>query len=238
MITGGTHGIGAACARKWSGLGYKVAIVARNPHTELLDELNGAGGDALFVQADLKHEKDCTAAMDRIGEALGRIDVLIHGAGGGVPGGLLSVTPSQWFEAFDIHVHAAFHLCRAAVPFMKRSGGGAIVLIASAAGIRGVKNAIAYAVVKGALPQFARALAAELADEGIRVNTVSPGVIRTRFQDGLTPEQVKHNVDNRIPLHREGTPDDVADLIVHIATNGYITGENIVIDGGLTMRIA
>ncbi len=238
VITGGTHGIGAACARKWNEMGCKVAIVARHEQAELLDELRKVGGEVLFVPADLKREQECRAAAERIGATWGRIDVLIHSAGGGVPGSLLSLTSSQWFEAFDIHVHAAFHLCQAAVPFMKRHGGGAIVFVSSAAGMRGVKNALAYAVVKGALPQLARALAAELADDGIRVNAVSPGVIRTRFQDGLTAEQVRHNVDNRIPLHREGTPEDVADLIVHVATNSYITGENIVIDGGLTMRIA
>jgi NAD(P)-dependent dehydrogenase (short-subunit alcohol dehydrogenase family) len=98
-------------------------------------------------------------------------------------------------------------------------------------------GAIAYGVVKGALPQFARSLARELADNNIRVNCVSPGVTRTRLQDHLTPAQVKHNIENRIPLHREGKADDVADLIRMLICNDFITGENVVIDGGMTMRI-
>jgi NAD(P)-dependent dehydrogenase (short-subunit alcohol dehydrogenase family) len=93
-------------------------------------------------------------------------------------------------------------------------------------------------VVKGALPQFTRVLARELADHNIRVNCVSPGVIRTRFQDYLTEAQVKNNIENRIPLHREGTTDQVAQVIELVATNDFMTGEDVVIDGGLTMRIA
>jgi len=100
-----------------------------------------------------------------------------------------------------------------------------------------VQGALAYGVVKGALPQFARALARELADDNIRVNCVSPGVVRTPFQDSLTPKQVRNNLDNRIPLHREGKPEDVATLIAELVVNEFITGENVAIDGGMTMRM-
>jgi NAD(P)-dependent dehydrogenase (short-subunit alcohol dehydrogenase family) len=120
---------------------------------------------------------------------------------------------------------------------MTKQGEGAIILLGSAAGLRGCLGALAYGVVKGALPQFARSLARELADNRIRVNCVSPGIIRTPFQDFLTPEQAANNIKNRIPLHREGRPDDVAEMIVTLVENDFITGENIVIDGGMTMRI-
>jgi NAD(P)-dependent dehydrogenase (short-subunit alcohol dehydrogenase family) len=120
---------------------------------------------------------------------------------------------------------------------MAEQGGGAIILIGSAGGLRGCLNALAYGVAKGALPQFARNLARELADKNIRVNCISPGIIRTPFQDFLTPEQTANNIQNRIPLHREGKPEDVADLITTIIQNEFITGENFVIDGGMTMRI-
>ena len=110
-------------------------------------------------------------------------------------------------------------------------------MISSVAGLRGCLGAIAYGVVKGALLQFARSLARELADDNIRVNCVSPGLIQTRFQDYLTPEQLSHNVNNRIPLHRVGKPEDVAAAIALLITNDFITGENLVVDGGMTMRI-
>jgi NAD(P)-dependent dehydrogenase (short-subunit alcohol dehydrogenase family) len=121
---------------------------------------------------------------------------------------------------------------------MRSRGGGAIVLISSAAGSRGCLGALAYGVAKGSLPQLARGLARELAADSIRVNCVSPGIIRTPFQDHLSPEQVRNNIENRIPLHREGTPDDVAAVIAALLENDYVTGENVAIDGGMTMRIA
>ena len=115
---------------------------------------------------------------------------------------------------------------------------GAIILMSSAAGMRGCAGAIAYGVVKGAIPPLTRSLARELAEHNIRVNGVSPGIIRTRFQDTLTPEQVKNNIDNRVPFHREGKPEDVAQVIVTLAQNEFMTGEDVAIDGGITMRIA
>jgi NAD(P)-dependent dehydrogenase (short-subunit alcohol dehydrogenase family) len=155
-----------------------------------------------------------------------------------VPGGLLEVSPEAWHQAFDVHVHALFYLCRAAVPWMRKRGEGAIITISSTAGIRGLPTAIAYQTVKGALPQLTRALARELADDNIRVNGVAPGIVRTRFHEGLSPEQRQRNLEQRIPLHREGTPEQVAQLIVSLVTNDYVTGETVTIDGGLTMRIA
>ena len=111
-------------------------------------------------------------------------------------------------------------------------------MISSVAGLRGVHFNLAYQVVKGALPQFARALAREVAGDNIRVNCVAPGIIRTRFHENMTPEQKQYNLEHRIPLHREGTPAQVATLIAEVATNDYVTGETFTIDGGLTMRIA
>ncbi|MFC3199644.1 SDR family NAD(P)-dependent oxidoreductase [Parapedobacter deserti] len=238
MITGGTHGIGAATARHMAKQGIDLVLVARNSSPDFVDELHQLGSEVLVFEADLTNESACAEAVASAQHRFGRIDALVHLAGGAVPGGLLDVSTEAWHHAFDIHLHAAFHLCRFVVPLLKKSDDGCVILVSSAAGIRGVKNALAYAVVKGALPQMARALACELADQSIRVNCVSPGVIRTRFQEMLTPEQIKNNIDNRIPLHREGTPDDVAKVIAMLMENTYITGENIVVDGGLTMRIA
>jgi NAD(P)-dependent dehydrogenase (short-subunit alcohol dehydrogenase family) len=107
-----------------------------------------------------------------------------------------------------------------------------------AAGSRGCAGAIAYGIAKGAIPQFARSRARKLSEYNIRVNAVSPGVIRTRFQDYLTPEQMLDNTENRIPLRREGTPEDVAAAIVMLVENAFITGETVSINGGMTMRIA
>ena len=120
---------------------------------------------------------------------------------------------------------------------MKKQGEGAIVLLSSVAGIRGCPGAIGYSVVKCALIQFARAMARDLADDNIRVNCVSPGIVRTDFHAGMTQEQEKNSLDNRIPLHRFGSPEQIAEVIALLVENDFITGENYVIDGGMTMRI-
>jgi NAD(P)-dependent dehydrogenase (short-subunit alcohol dehydrogenase family) len=239
IVTGGTHGIGAATAIKLAAQGISIALVARSSqHMTVKKKIDSMNVPCLMITADLEEEAACEQAVKEIYTHFGRIDILVHSAGSAAPGGLLNGARDHWHKAFNIHVHAAFYLCSAAVPYIKEHGDGAIVLISSAAGLRGVKNSLAYAAAKGAIPQFVRALAFELADDNITVNCVSPGVIRTRFQDYLTPQQVKNNIDNRIPLHREGTPEDVANVIQMLVTNNFITGENVVIDGGMTMRIA
>ena len=238
IVTGGTHGIGAATAIALAKRGAAIAVIARNSAgSDIQQKIEALGGTFLMVVADLSKESECIRAVEAVAAKLGRIDILVHSAGAAAPGSLLNGARDIWYNAFDVLIHAAFHLCRAAVPYMKSQKEGAVILISSAAGLRGVKNALAYAVVKGAIPQMTRALALELGDDNISVNCVSPGVIRTRFQDHLKPEQIKNNIDNRIPLHREGTPDDVSDVICSLIQNKFITGENIVIDGGMTMRI-
>ena len=238
LITGGTQGIGAETAIKLAKQGVKISLVARDiGNISIKEEIEAMGEQCLVISADLVKERECKRVVAETIAKFGDIDILIHSAGSAAPGGLLNGARDVWYQAFDIHLHAAFHLSAAVVPYMKKKNDGAIILISSAAGLRGVKNSLAYAVVKGAIPQFVRALAFELSDANIRVNCISPGVIRTRFQDYLTNEQIKNNIENRIPLHREGTPEDVADAICMLVKNNFITGENIVIDGGMTMRI-
>lgn len=240
LVTGGSSGIGAFTALCLASRGARVATVSRRGVAQEPEYFSSSGyPDATFrfLKADVADPAACRNCVDQAIEEFGRLDVLVHSAGGSVPGGLYEVTDAAWMNAFAVHVHSVFHLSRAAAPHMARQGEGAIVLLGSAAGLRGCLDALAYGVVKGALPQFARGLARELAERNIRVNCVSPGIVRTPFQDHLTPEQVANNIQNRVPLHREGRPEDVAKLIVSLIENDFITGENFVIDGGMTMRM-
>ncbi len=241
LITGGTRGIGAATAIRLAQQGADVALVARNMDEEArqtADAVRSQGGRPALIQADIGRPEECARCVEETVRQLGEVDVLVHSAGGPVNGGLLEVAPEAWMRAFDVHVHAVYHLCRAVVPTMQRKHEGAIILIGSTAGIRGIKTNVAYQTVKGAIPQLTRALAYELANDNIRVNCVAPGVVRTAFHATMTDEVRRNNLENRIPLHREGTPDQVATVIREMVTNDYVTGETYVIDGGLTMRIA
>ncbi len=240
LVTGGTRGIGAAAALALARAGASIALVARRAD-ETAEAARSAvlrlGGRCLLITHDVAVPEAARECVEAAAAEFGSLDVLIHSAGGPWPGGLLEITPEQWNGAFEVHVHAVFHLCRAAIPHMRRRGEGAIILISSSAGRRGLRTNVAYQAVKGALPQLTRALAFEFADDNIRVNCVAPGVIRTDFHAAMPAEVKQNNLKNRIPLHREGTPAQVAALIQELVCNDYITGETVSIDGGLTMRI-
>lgn len=241
LVTGGTKGIGAATAIALAAGGADVAINGRHEDAgarETKAAIEQLGRRCAIVLGDCAVPADCARMVEETVAALGNLDVLVHCAGGLVAGGLMEVTPEAWMHGFDVHVHAIYHLSRAAVPHMRHRGEGAIVTISSTAGKLAVATHIGYQTVKGAIPHLTRALARELAKDNIRVNCVAPGVVRTRFHDSMSPEQKKLNLEQRIPLGREGTTDQVAEVIQMLVTNDYMTGDTVTIDGGLTMRIA
>lgn len=240
LITGGTKGIGAAVALNFAKGGADVVINSRNQDddaNQVLDEIKSLGRKGVFIGADMADPAQIESLVAGAASALGGLDVLFHNAGGPAPGKLEDLTPEEWTRAFDLHVHAAYHLCRHGVPHLKKNKEGVVLFMSSAAGIRGCPGALVYGTVKGAMTQFTRMLARDLADDNIRVNCVAPGIIRTRFHEKMTPEAQQHNLANRIPLHREGTADDVAEVVNLLATNEFMTGETVVVDGGMTMQI-
>jgi NAD(P)-dependent dehydrogenase (short-subunit alcohol dehydrogenase family) len=240
LVTGGTMGIGAAIACELARRGANLSITARNLAEEAAATcraIEACGRRCHAFKADVSKQEECERIVAETVAHFGRLDVLIHNAGGNAPGRIDEVSPEDWRYAMDVHVNANFYLARAALPHLKQHGEGCIVTVSSTAGIRGVPGALAYATAKGALPQFTRSLARELADDNIRVNCVAPGIIRTRFHEYMTPERRELNLRHRIPLHREGTPEQVAEAVALLVTNDYITGEVIVVDGGLTSRI-
>jgi NAD(P)-dependent dehydrogenase (short-subunit alcohol dehydrogenase family) len=241
LVTGGTLGIGAAIVDDLARQGADVAVVARNlgqPAEDLKQAVEALGRRILLFAGDMSQAGECAAAVEKTVAHFGRLDVLVHNAGGPSPGKIDEISAEQWRSTMDLHVNANFYLAKAALPHLKAHGEGCIITVSSTAGIRGVPGAIAYATAKGAIPQFTRSLARDLADFNIRVNCVAPGVIRTRFHDDMTPERKELNLKHRIPLHREGTAEQVAEVVRLLVTNDYITGETVVIDGGLTSRIA
>jgi 3-oxoacyl-[acyl-carrier protein] reductase len=240
LITGGTKGIGAAIAVDLARQGSDVAINGRADDefaAQVKQLVSAAGRKCVMIVGNVAHPDDAQRCVREASEGLGGLDILVHSAGGPSWGTIEECPPEQWKETFDVHVHAAYFLCRHALPLMRKAGEGAIITVSSVAGIRGVPSAIAYGTVKGAILQFTRCLARDVADDNIRVNCIAPGIIRTRFHDSMTPDAKAHNLAQRIPLHREGTAEQVAEAVRTLIVNDFITGEMLVVDGGTSMQV-
>jgi NAD(P)-dependent dehydrogenase (short-subunit alcohol dehydrogenase family) len=240
LVTGGSRGIGAATVRELAKAGAKVAFTwhTGEPEAAELARSLPEGAEPLVLACDVRRPGDIERVAAEVRARGIEIDVLVNNAGTSIPGTFLEATAEQWDDAFALHVRAPALFAKAFAPGMKERGRGVIVNIGSVAGIRGVANITLYCTVKGAVIQMTRAMARDLADAGVRAVCVSPGIIRTNFHRNMTAGQKKLNEDQRIPLHREGRPEEVARIIAALVEADYLTGENVVIDGGLTMRIA
>lgn len=237
LITGGTRGIGLGIAEAVLARGGRVVINGREATSEAVALIERHGSDRVALElGDVSRPEEAERLPGAAAERFGRLDMLVHSAGGPAPGTILEVSADAWMQAFAIHVHPVFHLFRAAHPFLARAGG-AVLLVSSVAGLRGCPGTIAYQTVKGALLPLARALAFDHGPENIRVNVIAPGIIRTRFHDKMTEAAKAHNISSRIPLRREGTIADVATASLEIMCNPFITGEVLTVDGGMSMRV-
>jgi 3-oxoacyl-[acyl-carrier protein] reductase len=240
LVTGGTKGIGAAIAIDLARQGCDVAINGRNDDDSaaaVKQAVAATGRKCVTIIADVARPDEVERIVRDAEAGLGGLDIVVHSAGGPSFGTIDECSPEQWKSTFDVHVHAAYFLCRRALPILRKSGEAAIILVSSVAGIRGCPNAIAYGTAKGAILHFTRMLARDEADNNIRVNCVAPGIIRTRFHDAMTADAKAHNLANRIPLHREGTAEQVAEAVRLLTTNDFITGEVLVVDGGSAMQV-
>ncbi len=237
VITGGTRGIGLAIAEAILQGGGKVVLNGRSDTAEATELLAQFGTDRVAIElGDVADPVQAAALIERAAARYGRLDMLVHSAGSPVPGTIMDLTPESWMAAFAVHVHPVFHLFRAAQPWLKKQGG-AVLLVSSVAGLRGCPGTVAYQTVKGALIPMAKALAFDNAVDNIRVNVIAPGIIRTRFHDKMTDAAKAHNLANRIPLRREGSVEDVAEAAMTLIRNEFITGETLVVDGGMSMRV-
>ena len=238
VITGGTRGIGAAIATALAKRKVRLLLNGRHEDAEVKELLAKLGQltEVKFVAGDAADPKVAATLAAEADKHFGRMDYVVPAAGGAHPGRANTLTVEQWMEAFQVHVHAVFHLFRATQPALALRGG-AFLMIGSIAGKRGCPDSVAYQTVKGALPQMARALARDHAKEGIRVNVVEPGIVRTRFHAAMPADVEQNNLQNRIPLGRFGTPENVASAAMELLTNPFITGATLVIDGGTSMRM-
>ena len=250
-VTGAASGIGRATAMLLAREG--AAVVATD-----IDVVAGAaqvaelGGAARFLEHDVASEEGWIAVIGAVGAAFGRLDVLVNNAGIGRTGPVTGIDLDDWRRLFAINVEGTFLGCKHALPLMRAGGhGGSIVNVSSIAGIKPSANSSAYGASKGAVRAFTKAVALECAAarDGIRVNSVHPGVVETAIWDGMIGTSADGTngrprgatldalVGAAIPLGRTGTVDEIAEAILWLASDEsrYVTGAEIVVDGGRTI---
>jgi len=236
IVTGGGRDIGAAAA---VGLAAEGANVVLSYHASaegaegVVKKIEAAGGKARAVPADLTAQAGVDALVDAAMESFGSVDILVNNSGGLVARVKVAEMPLEhWHTVMNLNMTSTFMMVNACLRHMK---SGAIVNIASQAGRDGGgPGAVAYATSKGAVMTFTRGLAKELGPD-IRVNAINPGMIDTDFHNIHSKPEVRKNVANATPLKREGLPEDVANLVVYLASDdaAFITGANVDINGGL-----
>lgn len=248
LVTGATGGIGhATCfafldAARARGADPTLAVAASKPGPALdalVAELCAAGAQATGFAADLADANACARLATESIEACGGLDVLVSNAGIARGGPLATLDPADWDAVFDLDVRATWLLARAAHPALAQSRGS-MVAVASVSALHPFPGLGAYSPAKAALVMLCRQLAQEWAADGVRVNSVSPGLIRTPLTEPIyRDEDLLRQRLQAVPLGRIGTPEDVARTIVHLAgpDAGYVTGIDLRLDGGLCDRV-
>jgi 3-oxoacyl-[acyl-carrier protein] reductase len=238
LVTGAGTGMGRAIAETFAREGAKVAVnysKSREAAEEVVTGIRSAGGIALAIGSDVSQVSEVEAMVEQVNREFGRLDILVNNAGWStrIPHDQLDdLTDEIWDRTFDTNLRGAFYAIRAAVPSLRKQTGSSIVNIASVAGMTGMGSSIAYAASKGAMITMGKSLARALAPE-IRVNTIAPGFVRTRFANW--PSSAFDQGEAITPLKHLATVEEIAALALYlVADAGSTTGETIVVDGGLT----
>jgi 3-oxoacyl-[acyl-carrier protein] reductase len=237
LITGAGTGIGRGIAEAFAHQGVKVVVNysrSRDAAEEVVRDIRAAGGTAVAIGANVSEDREVRAMVEQIAREFGRLDILVNNAGWStrIPHDRLEdLTDEVWDRTFDTNLRGAFYCVRAAVPFLRKQEGAAIVNIASVAGMTGLGSSMAYAASKGAMITMTKSLARALAP-GIRVNAIAPGFVRTRFADW--PPSAFDEGEAMTPLKRLATVEEIGALAFHLAVEAKsITGETIAVDGGV-----
>jgi 3-oxoacyl-[acyl-carrier protein] reductase len=237
VVTGGSRGLGAGIVRSYLASGDRVATCARSvtPEVEAWQRDGDLSGRFLFATADLSRSADAQAFIRAVIDEWGHIDVLVNNAGVARDGVLGLYSDDDIDTVIDLNLKGTIYVTRLVSRRMLARGSGSIVNISSIVGRSGYRGLAVYSATKAALDGLTRALARELGSRGITVNSVAPGYLRTEMSHGLDEGQLQQIV-RRTPAGRLGDPDDIARVVQFLTdpANDYLTGQVIVVDGGLT----
>ncbi len=236
IVTGAGRGIGRCTALAYASEGARIVIAERDAAAgaETAGLIAESGGEAAFIRTDVSIPGEVSAMVTRAVTQYGRIDIVVNNAGFGIWKSPLDLAVEEWDIVINTNLRGAFLCAREAARFMKETGGGSIINIASTRAFMSEPGSEAYAASKGGIAALTHAMAASLAPYAVRVNCISPGWIETGDYDALPTEDHMQHFSGRV-----GRPEDIANACLFLSSDGneFINGENIIIDGGMTRKM-
>jgi len=242
LVTGGTSGIGEATCLLFGREGASVAVVGRNTERgkSVAKRISDAGGNAIFIQADVRKSDDCRTAVNRTLETFGRLDVLFNNAGSYYQNDVVGCTEQEWDDQVDTSLKGTFLMSKYALSHMIERGTGSIINCASGWGLVGGPKSAAYCAAKGGMVVMTKAMAIDHGPQGIRVNAICPGDTDTPMEredaraQGLTWDQYLEQTVAHRPIARMATPEEIAFGVLYLASDesSYVTGAALPVDGG------
>ena len=245
LITGAGSGIGQAIAVLFAREGSTVAVadLSSDAGRETVQQIRSAGGAAEFVQVDVSSAEQVRRAVDAVIERFGRIDILCNNAGIGVAATVVETSEDDWDRVMAVDLKGVFLGCKYVIPHMLRQGGGVIVNTSSVAGMVGVLNRAAYCAAKAGIIGLTKSIAMDFVAQGIRANCVCPGTVDSPWIQKILSQQPdpvaeRQRMVERQPMGRMGKPEEIAAAALYLASDeaAFVTGTELVIDGGLTAR--
>lgn len=240
LITGAAAGIGAATAELFIKEGAKVVVADRDIE-KARDTAKKLGDNAFAVAADVSKSAEVKAMVEATVNHFGGLDILVNNAGYGCLGTVVSLEEKEWDDLMDVNLKGVFLCSKYAVPELAKRGKSAIVNLASTISVVGIKDRAAYVAAKGGVAALTRAMALDHSAQGIRVNSVAPGVIASSYYDRMfeqvpDPVAFKRGLEARSPINRMGTPNEIATMILWLASEeaSFATGAMFTVDGGYT----
>jgi meso-butanediol dehydrogenase / (S,S)-butanediol dehydrogenase / diacetyl reductase len=234
VVTGGARGIGLAIGQHFLAKGYKVALLDIDKKTLAKTKAELNSSSVITLECDVSKPKHVKEAIGIVAKTFGRIDALVNNAGVAIFKPILEVSWEDWRTVMDTNLDGAFLCTQACAKVMLKTGGGAVVNIASISGLRASTLRVAYGTSKGALIHLTKQQAAELGDVGIRVNCVAPGPVLTEMAKLVHSTSIIKDYFDAIPLNRYGTQEEIADAVVYLCSEqaSFVNGQVLAVDGG------